>query len=166
MTEIVKIWLQDAKSTVSAGRSLAHTLYSIPLTIRLCGAIGAGKTTFLQGFAAGLGILAGVRSPTFALEQRYRTLHFGELLHCDLHRLSKADAQSFLALTASHPGIRCVEWPERAGVWRPDGPFIDIFFDDADPRCRRLTVHFQALSLLDRSRVRQWSAQFPTYAME
>lgn len=166
MTEQVKIWLPNAEKTVFAGESLAETLSAVPLVIRLFGGIGAGKTTFLQGFAEGLGIHEQVQSPTFALEQRYRTEQFGELLHCDMHRLSQKDAQSFLASAASHPGICCIEWPERAGVWRPDCPFIDIVFDDADPRCRRLTVHFQTLSLQDRSRVWQWSTQFPTYAME
>lgn len=156
MTETVKIWLSGAESTVSAGGSLARTLYNVPLTIRLFGQIGAGKTTFLQGFADGLGIRACVQSPTFALEQRYKTLHFGELLHCDMHRLSKRDAQGFLEDTASHPGIRCIEWPERAEVGQPAGSLITISFDDTDPRCRKLTVAFQDLSLPDRSHVQKW----------
>lgn len=156
MTDIVKIWLSGAENTVSAGRSLARTLYSVPLTIRLFGDIGAGKTTFLQGFADGLGIRACVQSPTFALEQCYRTDHFGELLHCDMHRLSKRDAQDFLWSAASHTGIRCIEWPERAGAWQPSGPLIDIIFDDTDPHSRGLTVQFQDIPLPDRSHVQKW----------
>lgn len=156
MTEIVKIWLPDAKSTVSAGASLARTLYNVPLTVRLFGSIGAGKTTFVKGFADGLGVRASLQSPTFALEQRYTTLHYGELLHGDLHRLSKGDAQSFLEHTASHAGIRCIEWPERAEGGQPAGPLIDIFFDDADPCCRRLAVHFQDLSVPDWFHVQKW----------
>lgn len=156
MPETVKIWLTGAEKTVSAGRSLAQSLYSIPLTIRLCGGIGAGKTTFLQGFAEGLSIRARVQSPTFALEQRHRTPRFGELLHIDCHRLSLVDTQGVLEHTASHPGIRCIEWPERAGIWQPTGPFIDIAFDDGDRHGRRLTVRFHDVPLPDRSRVQRW----------
>ncbi len=67
MIETVKIWLSGAENTVSAGRSLARTLYDIPLTIRLFGDIGAGKTTFLQGFADGLGVRGCVHRQTLAL---------------------------------------------------------------------------------------------------
>ncbi len=73
-----------------------------------------------------------------------------------MHRLSREDAHDFLAHTASHPGIRCIEWPERAEGGQSAGPLIDIIFDDADPRSRKLTVRFQDLSLPDRSRVQQW----------
>lgn len=156
MIDTVKIWLSGAEKTVSAGRSLAQSLYAIPLTIRLCGGIGAGKTTFLQGFADGLGIRARVQSPTFALEQRYRTPRCGELLHIDCHRLSLTDAQGVLEHTASHPGIRCIEWPQRAGMWQPTGPFIDISFDDGDRQCRWLTIHFHDVPLPDRLHVQQW----------
>ncbi len=156
MNETVRIWLSDAEKTVSAGRSLARTLYAIPLTIRLSGAIGAGKTTFFQGFAAGLGVRAHVQSPTFALEQRYETPQHGELLHLDLHRLSEGDARKVLLSTASHPGIRCVEWTERAGLPPSDDPAIDILFHDDDSRHRHLTVTFHDVAVPDRERVLAW----------
>lgn len=156
MNETVKIWLSGAESTVSAGKSLARTLYTLPLTIRLRGEIGAGKTTFLQGFADGLGVRAYVTSPTFALEQRYRTLHFGELLHGDLHRLSREDAQGFLESTAPHPGIRCIEWPERAGTVPWPSPMIDIHFDDADPHGRSLTIRFSDVPIPNQKQIREW----------
>ena len=152
----MKIRLSGAESTVSAGRSLARTLYTFPLTIRLCGEIGAGKTTFLQGFADGLGVCSGIRSPTFAIEQRYGTPQHGELLHIDLHRLSEGDARNALLSTASHPGIRCVEWTERAGLPPSDDPAIDILFDDDDPRHRHLTVTFRDVAVPDRERVLAW----------
>ena len=56
--------------------------------VACCGALGAGKTTFVQGFAEGCGVGANdyVRSPTFALVHIYhgRT----PLYHLDFYRLS------------------------------------------------------------------------------
>lgn len=52
------------------------------------GALGAGKTTLIQGLAAGLGVDEGqyVRSPTFTLMQIYRGRY--PLYHFDFYRLS------------------------------------------------------------------------------
>ena len=72
MADHCSIWLSDAKFTRSAGFSLASTLYSKNVTIGLQGDLGAGKTTFMQGFLDGLGISDTVTSPTYALEQRYK----------------------------------------------------------------------------------------------
>ncbi|MEK7218225.1 MAG: tRNA (adenosine(37)-N6)-threonylcarbamoyltransferase complex ATPase subunit type 1 TsaE, partial [Patescibacteria group bacterium] len=108
--------LPKAENTLHAGASLARTLYGMPLTVLLRGELGAGKTTFFQGFAKGLGVHEHVMSPTFALEQRYATQELGELLHIDLYRLRANQAQELLAATDDHQGIRCIEWPERLGV--------------------------------------------------
>lgn len=156
MNEVVRIRLASAENTVSAGKSLARSLYVTPLTIFLRGAMGAGKTTFFQGFAAGLGVLEHVQSPTFALEQRYGTLRHGELLHIDLYRLSASDARAMLASSAAHPGIRCIEWPERAEPLQSDGHAIDILFDEDDPHHRSLTVAFHDVALPDRTKVLAW----------
>ena len=53
MSDSCSIWLENEQKTTSTGRSLAGTLYSLPLTVLLTGELGAGKTTFLKGFAEG-----------------------------------------------------------------------------------------------------------------
>jgi tRNA threonylcarbamoyladenosine biosynthesis protein TsaE len=106
--------------THAAGASLAQSLYRIPVTILLTGPLGAGKTTFLQGLGEGLGIGQRLTSPTYALEQRYRTEHFGELLHIDLYRLTQHDAGQLIHSSERHHGIRCIEWADRLTV-QPDG---------------------------------------------
>ena len=54
----------------------------------LTGELGAGKTTFVRGLAAGLDAEGPVVSPTFTLVREYR----GRLpiLHVDLYRLDRA----------------------------------------------------------------------------
>ena len=79
MTETIEMRLPKAKNTISAGASLAASLYTVPLTLFLKGELGAGKTTFLQGFAEGLGIRERLTSPTYALEQRYNMELFDPL---------------------------------------------------------------------------------------
>lgn len=45
----------------------------------LVGELGAGKTTFVRGFARGLGIRRRITSPTFVLARRYRIPAAGRL---------------------------------------------------------------------------------------
>ena len=55
----------------------------------LTGPVGAGKTTFVQGVARGLGVQGLVTSPSFALIH----VHHGRLrlAHCDFYRLGTLD---------------------------------------------------------------------------
>lgn len=101
-------------ATEAAGSSLARSLHKIPVTIGLSGALGSGKTAFMRGFLRELGVTDGVTSPTYALEQRYDSPR-GEVLHVDLYRLDEAEARTILHGNDEHSGIRCIEWPERAG---------------------------------------------------
>lgn len=57
--------------------------------VSLSGDLGAGKTTFVQGLAAGIGVIEQVTSPTFILMKEY---HGGRypLMHLDVYRLERA----------------------------------------------------------------------------
>ena len=113
---IDSVLLQTAaeNATEAAGSSLARSLYKIPVTIGLSGALGSGKTAFMRGFLRALGVTQPITSPTYALEQRYGTPQ-GEVVHIDLYRLEHDEAMRLLLATDHHEGIRCIEWPERAG---------------------------------------------------
>jgi len=81
--------------------------------IALVGPLGAGKTQFAKGFAAGLGVDAVVNSPSFTLMAEYE----GRLpfFHQDLYRL--ADAEEALAGgmldERQLDGVTLTEWAER-----------------------------------------------------
>lgn len=77
----------------------------------LYGDLGAGKTTFVKGFAKALGIeKMKVKSPTFTLIEDH-----GDIVHVDLYRLSAPDSsvEEQLEEHAAQKKIMLVEWPER-----------------------------------------------------
>ena len=89
--------------------------------ICLEGDLGAGKTTFVQGLAAALGVAGRVTSPTFCLVQEHESTDGRLLVHMDLYRLSSED--DVLAIGwedyLSRGAVIAVEWPERAGSLVP-----------------------------------------------
>ena len=75
----------------------------------LVGDLGAGKTAFVQGFAAALGVAAPVTSPTFTLANRYE----GRLVvnHLDVYRFDCPEEVRDLALPEIlDEGVTLVEW--------------------------------------------------------
>ena len=86
--------------------------------VALKGELGAGKTTFVQGVAKGLGIKEKILSPTFVIIKFYKlkTINYKLLYHIDCYRIK--DEQDLLALgwdkIVSDPqNLVLIEWPER-----------------------------------------------------
>lgn len=84
--------------------------------IALSGHLGAGKTIFVKGLAAGLGIKQTVRSPSFNLLKVYAASKKRRLVHVDCYRL-KSPAQAIeiglLEYLGQPKTIVAIEWPER-----------------------------------------------------
>ena len=81
------------------------------LVIGLQGDLGSGKTTFVQGFAKGLGMKEKVLSPTFVIMKKYGTLY-----HIDCYRLENSKELLELGwdkIMSDPQSIVLLEWPER-----------------------------------------------------
>jgi tRNA threonylcarbamoyladenosine biosynthesis protein TsaE len=80
--------------------------------ILLVGELGAGKTTFVQGFGAALGVTEPITSPTFTLAREYRgrlALH-----HLDVYRIEQLGEVLDLALPEllDSGAVTLIEWAD------------------------------------------------------
>ena len=92
--------------------------------IGLSGDLGAGKTQLVKGIALGLGIMARIQSPTFALVNEHGGGRLS-LAHLDLYRLETreqiigAGLEDYLYQPT---GVAVIEWCERWPDFIPGGP--------------------------------------------
>ena len=109
-------WLSPSpEATHAAAQALAGCIGDEGLVIALNGPLGAGKTAFVKGLAAGLGVdPALVTSPTFVIVSEYPA-GGRRLAHVDLYRVeteTELEVAGFLDLL--EPGaVVAVEWAER-----------------------------------------------------
>ena len=97
--------------------------------VLLYGELGAGKTAFVRGLAAGLGVDPDdVSSPTFTLVQEYRGRL--PLYHVDLYRLAPGEVDDLGLDALAADGVLAIEWAERM-------PRADAGRDRGSPRARR-----------------------------
>jgi len=106
----------------------------------LVGDLGSGKTTLVRGFARGLGVRSGVRSPSFALHLTYpgRCL----LHHLDLYRVTDPRDLEELGLedVLGRSGVTVVEWGERLGsLAPPDAVRVQVIDTGGDTRSWHVT---------------------------
>lgn len=99
--------------TMAVASELASTLKAGDV-ILLSGHLGAGKTAFVRGLAAGLGIdPAEVSSPTFTIVHEYRGGRL-TLYHADLYRLDRTATEDIgLEEMGVRDGVLAIEWPDR-----------------------------------------------------
>jgi tRNA threonylcarbamoyladenosine biosynthesis protein TsaE len=106
--------------------------------ILLSGNLGAGKTAFVRGLAAGLGIdPENVSSPTFTLVHEYRGGRL-TLYHADLYRLERVATEDLgLEEMGIADGVLAIEWPDRLAHALPGARRVDI--ETLDDRTRRIS---------------------------
>ena len=129
--------------TEALAREMAKTL-SAGDVIYLVGDLGAGKTTFARGLAAGLGAVASeVASPTFAILHEYAAPGGAVVLrHLDLYRLAdRASDLEILGLPDALAGAPvAVEWPGEA-IRAVLPPTIAVSLSAEPGDARRISIH-------------------------
>ncbi len=93
--------------------------------IGLIGELGAGKTTFVKGFAAAHKIQKdAVTSPTFTIINEYNGTV--PVFHADLYRIGSDDelARTGIYDLAVDKGFLLVEWPEK---FKSLANYLDLF---------------------------------------
>jgi tRNA threonylcarbamoyladenosine biosynthesis protein TsaE len=153
-------------ATREAGAALGAILRRHDVVV-LTGELGAGKTTFVQGVARGVGATEHVASPTFTLVREYVTGRV-PLAHVDLYRLERQQDVIDLALDELEEGERVllVEWGDAvAELLGPERLRIELTAADpgGEDESRRIAFETVGASWDERadaltSSLRRWAA--------
>ena len=131
----------SASQTERVGSGLAAQLRAGDV-IAFYGGLGAGKTAFTRGLAAGLGVTDAVTRPTYTIVNEYLSRRL-PLFHFHMYRLSSSEElfdigwEDYLA----RGGVCAVEWSENVedaltGAIRVT---IETLADDPDARVITIT---------------------------
>lgn len=116
----------SAEETAALAAAFARTLVAGDI-VALEGDLGAGKTTFVQGIAAGLGVRDVVNSPTFKIASEYEGSL--PLVHIDFYRLRSVEDLARIGWEDFLDGSRVVviEWANLFPQAIPDGVIRIVF---------------------------------------
>ena len=146
-----KVYESDSPDeTYELGRSIGESIEAGSV-IALDGDLGAGKTLFTQGLAAGLGITEPVNSPTFTILQIYDSGRI-PLYHFDVYRIDDPYEMEEVGFDdyIFGDGVSVIEWPERIAELMeqiPD-PYTEILITRDDTR----GFDFRRIEIRERSR--------------
>ena len=107
---MIQLTTSSARETRGVASKIAALVEQGDLLL-LVGELGAGKTTFVQGFGEAIGVDEPITSPTFTLAREYDgrglTMH-----HLDVFRLEQLDEVLDLALPEllDGPSVTLIEW--------------------------------------------------------
>lgn len=145
---MMEIETKSAKETQNIAAMLARELdagsWDYARVVALEGNLGAGKTTFVQGFAAALGIKEPVKSPTFLVMKIYavQRKHTKHLVHIDCYRLDDASELAHLGfdkLLADRDAIIIIEWADRIKKILSKER-LTLLFSHVAPTRRQITI--------------------------
>lgn len=146
---------RSAKETKNFAKQLAKSVLKMsgPIILSLEGELGAGKTTFTQGFAEGLGIKEKIQSPTFVILKIYAIRHkpkqkkltaYGirQLIHVDAYRLKSKDFKVFgwKEFVKNPNNIILVEWGNKIKNILPKNTIRIIFKHGKNSSVREIIV--------------------------
>lgn len=152
---VKKYITKSYKQTQKLGENLAKEILKLPenktaVVFGLQGNLGGGKTTFLQGFAKGLGVKEKILSPTFVILKHFKITKskFTDFYHIDCYRLGNekpfGKAQggdiaelNFSEIISNPKNIVAIEWPEKIKKVLPKN-IIKINFKFVDETKREI----------------------------
>lgn len=129
---------RSAEETEAVGRAWAASL-GPGQVVGLYGDLGAGKTCWVRGLAAGLGATQTVSSPTFTLLHEYPARI--PLFHFDCYRLNHSLELEDIGFFdyCSGRGICVLEWAEKVEALLPADAWR-VRFEIVDEHTRRITL--------------------------
>ena len=136
--------LTNRDATIALGKKIGQQLVAGDVLV-LDGDLGAGKTTFTKGLAAGLEIPDIIKSPTITIIHEYQDGRL-PLYHMDAYRLENGGAEDLgLEEYFDGDGVSVVEWAEFVEDELP-ADFLAIHFkrtDDDNTRVLEFEPHGQ-----------------------
>lgn len=149
-----KFITKNPSETRKIGKNFAKALlFNFPkekaVVLVLVGELGTGKTTFLQGFAKGLGLNTRIQSPTFIIMKPYsfsyktksqKDLTKGKFYHIDCYRIKKPQELlnlGFKDLISNPYNIIAIEWGDKIQSIIPRKSFW-IYFKHRSPSQREI----------------------------
>jgi tRNA threonylcarbamoyladenosine biosynthesis protein TsaE len=136
----VRLATSSADDTRRLGRAVAEALRPGDV-VALAGDLGAGKTAFVQGAAAGLGVTDPVVSPTFTLVREYDgRVH---VIHVDVYRLDRINDVVDLGFDEFLDGsaVVFVEWGDVIQGLLPESWLaVDLLLDERDDTRRSVRL--------------------------
>ena len=148
---MVKFFSQNPSQTKKIGWILAKEILKTktnrPFVLSLIGDLGGGKTTFLQGFAKGLGVKEKILSPSFVILKRFKIkdLRFKNFYHIDCYRLEKPKEildLGFKEIVSNPKNLVAIEWAERIKKILPKKTLI-LRFDFLSRDQRTISVRIR-----------------------
>ncbi len=142
------------EETREIGRRLAKSVRRGDVVV-LEGDLGAGKTTFVQGLAEGLGIGDITRSPSFNIVNVYEGTM--KLYHIDLYRLASGEDAGDLGLDEmlyNEDGVSVIEWGNRleCGLW---ADYISAKFSHEGADKRRIRIYRHRKKATGRDKIKR-----------
>lgn len=139
MTDTLHLTTHCAAETHALGCRLGPGV-TCGTVIALHGDLGAGKTLFVQGLAAGMEVLGRVASPTFIIMRAHPSGRMNcALYHVDAYRLESGEELWEMGLEDwLANGLVAIEWAERVAEALPDDR-LEVQFTILDDK-RELTL--------------------------
>ncbi|MDD3386418.1 MAG: tRNA (adenosine(37)-N6)-threonylcarbamoyltransferase complex ATPase subunit type 1 TsaE [Candidatus Pacebacteria bacterium] len=137
----IEYFSENLKETKEIGKSLAKDRKRF---IVFEGDLGAGKTSFIQGFAKGLGLNRKITSPTFIIMNKYPLKNKKFFCHFDFYRIKNKKELNTIPLKdifTDKNNIICIEWPKIVKSFLPKD-IIKIQIVPTDENKRKIIIDY------------------------